>query len=72
MLVGVVTVSVIALAVVLIATWTGTDDLSTGAWPVIAMTPYFGLPLGMLLLLTLLIVTMTRRARSATASDSRS
>lgn len=68
MLVGVSAVSIICLIVVLIATWAGATDFSGAVWPVIAMTPYFGLPLAFLLLLTLLIVATVRRSRSTTTA----
>ncbi len=65
MLVGISVVSVVCLLVVLIATWAGATDFGGTVWPVVAMTPYFGLPLAFLLLLTLLVLATVRRARSA-------
>ncbi|RWZ64509.1 multidrug ABC transporter ATPase [Labedella populi] len=70
MLVGVSLVSVVCLVVVLIATWVGTTDFGGSVWPVVAMTPYFGLPVAFLILLTLLIVATVRRARTARQADS--
>lgn len=68
MLVGVFLVSIIALIVVLVATWAG-GDFGGSFWPVVAMTPYFGLPVAFLLLLALLIIATVRRARSAKRDD---
>jgi hypothetical protein len=68
MLIGVFGASVIALFVVLIATWAGTN-VGGGAWPVVAMTPYFGLPLAFVLLFALLVIATVRRARSAKRDD---
>ena len=68
MLIGVFVVSIIALVVVLGATWAGVEF--TGAvWPVVAMTPYFGLPISFLLLFALLIIATIRRARLASRHD---
>lgn len=69
MLIGVFVVSVIALFVVLIATWAGNTDFGGSVWPVVAVTPLFGLPLAFLLLFALLIVATVRRARSAKRDD---
>jgi hypothetical protein len=65
MLIGVFAVSIVCLLVVLIATWAGNRDFGGSIWPVVAMTPYFGLPIAFLLLLSLLIVATVRRARAA-------
>ncbi|RWZ49823.1 multidrug ABC transporter ATPase [Labedella phragmitis] len=70
MLVGVSIMSIVCLVVVLVATWAGATDFRGSVWPVVAMTPYFGLPLAFLLLLTLLIVATVRRARAATTAAS--
>ena len=68
MLIGVFVVSIIALFTVLIATWAGAD-FGGSVWPVVAMTPYFGLPLAFLLLFSLLIIATVRRARAAKRDD---
>jgi DMSO/TMAO reductase YedYZ heme-binding membrane subunit len=70
MLVGVSIVSIVCLVVVLVATWAGTVDFGGSVWPLVAMTPYFGLPVAFLLLLTLLIVATIRRARAASTAGS--
>ncbi|PSL36571.1 hypothetical protein CLV49_0165 [Labedella gwakjiensis] len=69
MLIGVFLVSIVALFVVLIATWAGATDFGGSFWPVVAMTPYFGLPFAFLLLLALLIIATVRRARAARRDD---
>jgi heme/copper-type cytochrome/quinol oxidase subunit 3 len=69
MLIGIFLVSVVALFAVLIATWAGHTDFGGSVWPVVAMTPYFGLPVSFLLLFALLIIATVRRARSAKRDD---
>jgi hypothetical protein len=69
MLIGVFVVSIVALFVVLISTWAGNTDFGGSIWPVVAMTPYFGLPIAFLLLFALLIIATVRRARSAKRHD---
>lgn len=60
--------SLLAFITVMIGTAAGAgadDGFSQGAWPFVLMLPYFGLPLGFLLLLSLLILNGVRRARAA-------
>jgi DMSO/TMAO reductase YedYZ heme-binding membrane subunit len=71
MVIGIMVVSLVALITVLVATWAG-NDFGGGAWPVVAMTPYFGLPLAILLLLALVITATVRRARAAKSPHDRS
>ena len=66
-----IVVSVIALSVasflaIIIGTWSGMDSaaFSAGVWPSVTLLPLFGLPLGFILIITLLIVS-TRRRRGA-------
>ena len=40
----------------------GSEDFSSGLWPVIVMVPYIGLPLAIVLLVTLMISSAVRRA----------
>ncbi|RUQ99286.1 multidrug ABC transporter ATPase [Labedella endophytica] len=69
MLIGVFAISIVALFTVLIATWAGAVDFGGSLWPVVAMTPYFGLPISFLLLFALLIIATVRRARAARRDD---
>ncbi len=66
-LLGVVIISVGSFFAIMIGTWTGMSqaDFGTGLWPVVAMTPYIGLPLAMLVLIALLIAGAIGRSRAA-------
>ena len=70
MMVGVVALSVLAFFAIIAGTWQGMDSeaFSTGVWPAITMTPLFGLPVGFVLIITLLIVS-TRRRRALGTDD---
>jgi uncharacterized BrkB/YihY/UPF0761 family membrane protein len=62
-----VMLSIGAFIAVLIGTMAGAaenDGFSQGVWPVIIMLPWFGLPIGFLLLIALFIVHAVNRARS--------
>lgn len=68
MVAATVGLSLLAFFAILIGTAMGAgadDGFSNGIWPFILMLPYFGLPIGFLLLLALLIVNGVRRARAA-------
>jgi hypothetical protein len=58
-------VSVISFLAVLIAGLNGVEreDFTTGLWPLLTWVSYVGLPVGLALLITLLIINMRRRAR---------
>jgi hypothetical protein len=70
MIVGVVGFSVLAFFAIIVGTWQGmeSDAFSQGLWPTITMTPLFGLPLGFVLIITLLIIS-TRRRRALGTDD---
>jgi hypothetical protein len=70
MIVGVVAFSVLAFFAIIVGTWQGmeSDAFSQGLWPAITMTPLFGLPLGFVLIITLLIIS-TRRRRALGTDD---
>jgi len=59
MVVGVVGVSIISIAVALISTAVG----QTKTLAIFAQLPLIGLPFGMLLVITLLLVSLRRRSR---------
>ena len=62
-----VMLSVAAFIAVLIGTMAGVaenDGFSQGVWPVVIMLPWFGLPIGFLLLIALFIVHAVNRSRS--------
>ena len=61
-------ISILAFLAVMIGTLAGVganDGFSQGAWPVILVLPLVGLPLGFILLITLLILNGVRRARES-------
>lgn len=70
MIVGVVAFSVLAFFAIIVGTWQAmeSDAFSQGLWPAITMTPLFGLPLGFVLIITLLIIS-TRRRRALGTDD---
>lgn len=57
--------SILALLVVMIASLAGGVDLSVGVWPVIAVLPLVGLPIGIVFMITLFIVSAIRRGRES-------
>lgn len=63
MVVGIVGLSVLSFFAIIIATWMGFEraDFAAGLWPTISMMPLIGLPVGFLLILTLLVVSTKRR-----------
>lgn len=58
--VGVVGISILAIITVLVAYFTGFHDLP----PLLALIPLLGLPIGMLLIISLVIIGAVRRKRS--------
>lgn len=64
---GIVVLSVVCFFVILIASASGmqAEDFSAGLWPVVAMVPMIGLPIGFVMMLALIIMTMIRRGRAA-------
>ena len=63
-LAAVAALSIIGILAVFIGRATGTD-LSTGVWPVIAIMPFIGLPIALVLAIVFIFVTGTRRRRLA-------
>ena len=64
----IVGLSLIAFVAVLVATATGVgrnDEFSQGLWPLVFLLPLFGLPIGFLLLIALLIINGVRRRRES-------
>jgi hypothetical protein len=60
---AVIALSVLAFFAIIIGTWSGMQsaDFSQGLWPTITLLPLFGLPLGFILIISLLIVSTRRR-----------
>ena len=68
MVAGVVGLSILAFLAVILGTAVGVGDndgFSKGVWPAVLTLPLFGLPIGFLLVITLMIVSGLRRAREA-------
>jgi len=63
---AVIALSVLAFFAIIIGTWAGmgSADFSVGLWPSVTLMPLFGLPVGFVLIIALLIVS-TRRRRGA-------
>ncbi len=73
MFVGIVGLSILAFIAVMVATFAGVganDGFSQGIWPIVLTLPLFGLPIGFLLLVALLIVNGVRRARETRSGSS--
>lgn len=67
MVAGVVGLSILAFLAVIIGRATGmqADDYGSGAWPTIIVLPWFGLPVGFLAIIALMVMTGIRRSREA-------
>lgn len=67
---SIIVISVICFFVILIANASGVTaaQFGEGAWPVVSWFPMIGLPVGFLLMLTLIIMTMIRKSRAAKRS----
>ena len=71
MIVGVTVLSIMSFFAIIIGTWQGmtSNQFSEGIWPAITITPLFGLPLGFVLIMVLLVIS-TRRRRQSGSHDS--
>lgn len=67
MLLAMVLLSVGSFVAIMVGTGQGmgSEDFAAGLWPVIVMVPYIGLPLAILLLITLMVSSAVRRARES-------
>lgn len=67
MIVAIVGLSIAAFFAVIIGTFAGMNgpDFATGIWPAIAYLPLIGLPIGLLLIIVLLILSVRRRGKEA-------
>ena len=65
----VIGIALIALASILIASAAGLDglDFQQGIWPIVAVLPLVGFPIGILLILGLMIALIRRRAKDASS-----
>ena len=64
---AIVLLSVGSLVSVLVGANTGLkgDDFAQGIWPAVTILPLIGLPIGFVLIIVLLIVSVVRRGRAA-------
>jgi uncharacterized membrane protein len=64
---AIIALSIIAFFAIIIGTASGMKqaDFGVGLWPAIAVLPLIGLPIGLLLIIILIIVSMVRRSRAA-------
>jgi Mn2+/Fe2+ NRAMP family transporter len=67
MIVAIVGLSIVAFFAVIIGTFAGMKgpDFAAGVWPAIAYLPLIGLPIGLLLIIVLLILSIRRRGKEA-------
>jgi FtsH-binding integral membrane protein len=63
---GLLVLSVACFLAIMIATATGSDheDFGTGAWPVVGLVVYIAPPLAFVMMIALIIMAFTRRARA--------
>jgi uncharacterized membrane protein YdjX (TVP38/TMEM64 family) len=68
--IGYMFASILVLSIVaIIALFIGNASAKGGFWPVVQILPLIGLPLAILLLITLLVLTAIRRGRDARDAD---
>jgi hypothetical protein len=60
--------SILAFLAVIVGTLLGVHDFGSGLWPTIILLPLVGLPIGLILMITLLVLNMRRRLRDARGS----
>jgi uncharacterized membrane protein len=67
MIAGIVGLSIVAFVAVIVGTYVGmnANDFASGIWPMVLNLPLFGLPVGFVLIIVLLILSMRRRGREA-------
>ena len=70
MLASVIGLSILSFFAIIFGTLFGMTgpDFARGAWPAAAILPYYGLPSGVALIITLVIVSARRRARESRAA----
>lgn len=64
MIASIVGIAIIAIVTTMIAATSGAD-MTSGAWPGVALIGYIGLPIAFLLIVAFLIVSTVRRRRLA-------
>ncbi|WP_295014119.1 multidrug ABC transporter ATPase [uncultured Microbacterium sp.] len=63
-------VSVICFFVIIIGTAVGMkqQDFTHGAWPIVGVFPFWGLPIAFVMIIVLLVMSFVRRGRAARRS----
>lgn len=62
---SIVGLSILSFLAVILGTALGVRDFSAGLWPTVLIFPLFGLPVGFVLIIVLLVVGARRRARES-------
>jgi hypothetical protein len=57
--------SIVAFLAIIIGTATGVKNFGEAVWPFVFVLPLVGLPIGLVLMITLIIVSGVRRGREA-------
>ncbi len=65
MIASIIGLSLIAIITIIVASFVGFDDISSGVWPAVYIFPDIGLPIGFVLIIVLLVVSARRRSREA-------
>jgi len=70
MVAGIVGLSLLCFIATMIAGATGMarEDFAEGIWPLVSFVPLIGLPIGFLLIVTLLVIGIVRRNRENAAA----
>lgn len=73
MIAAVIAVGVLALVALLVSAFAGMSGMqyAEGLWPVIGVLPLVAFPIAVILILTVLIMTIVRRARGTQAGTGR-
>ncbi|UWF77039.1 MULTISPECIES: multidrug ABC transporter ATPase [Microbacterium] len=67
---GVAALSIVCFFAIIIGTAAGMDQqaFGTGAWPVVAAVPMYGLPLAFVMIIALLVMSFIRKGRASSRS----
>jgi hypothetical protein len=63
--------SILCFVIIIIATFAGMNSASfaEGLWPIVAVVPLVGLPLGFVVMIVLIVLSLRRRSREAAAAS---
>lgn len=65
MVAAIIGLSLLAFLTIIIATVAGVSDFGVSVWPLIAVLPLVGLPIGLIFMIVLFIVSAVRRGRES-------